>query len=95
MNRHLFEVISAATIRADLILTHTGDVEQTESYQITTDGDFLMCPYEFWLCEEREPGSSRKIIDRIKIGEISGTHVLPASTGFVHWHLTLRGTLKP
>ena len=83
---------SHPTLLAQLVIAHTGDVTDVETVRLSTDDDghLELCDSPY-LCHEREPDSEITILRRLKMGQLSGTHVFPQGTGFAHWHIELRG----
>ena len=105
MNHPLTPLLQCPGVHVHIIVRHTGDVDDTESVRLAEHrndpGTIELCD-GLYTCHEREPDSDMKILRRLNLGQLSGTHVFHrgcgqcTSSGFATWHLEIQGdTPKP
>lgn len=100
INHPLIPLLNCPGVQVDLIIHHTGDTVDTETVRLAENEDN---PGEIEPCDglyvtaDRNPDAPEKILRRLNLGQLSGTHVFhhgtggDTSSGFAHWRIELRG----
>lgn len=96
MDHPLFPLLQCPGVRVNLVVRHTGDVDDVETVQLCENtnehGPIELCD-GLYTVHDREADADLTILRRLNRGELSGTHVFPMSTGFAHWHLDIHGDI--
>jgi hypothetical protein len=87
----LLTLLAIPTVKVWLVTKTPSDVSEIPLGLATGDRTVIEEQDGLYDVHDLEPAATITIMRRLNLGQLSGTHVLPDSLGFVHWHLKITG----